>query len=103
VLVRFFLLLGTILSLIHDGLTFSCRSEGTSARYARILWCRTAKHGEVSAACTFSLSLRNFDTLYISQAAIQASKEGYSEVTLKHFEWAKARVLHLSANLGSIF
>ncbi|KAG2063818.1 ATP-dependent metallopeptidase Hfl [Suillus decipiens] len=27
----------------------------------------------------------------VNQAAIQASKEGYSEVTLKHFEWAKAR------------
>ncbi|KAG1753500.1 ATP-dependent metallopeptidase Hfl [Suillus lakei] len=26
-----------------------------------------------------------------NMAAIQASKEGYSEVTLKHFEWAKAR------------
>ncbi|KAG1891005.1 P-loop containing nucleoside triphosphate hydrolase protein [Suillus subluteus] len=29
----------------------------------------------------------------VNQAAIQASKEGYSEVTLKHFEWAKDRIL----------
>ncbi|KIK47041.1 hypothetical protein CY34DRAFT_21639 [Suillus luteus UH-Slu-Lm8-n1] len=29
----------------------------------------------------------------VNQAAIQASKEGYNEVTLKHFEWAKDRIL----------
>ncbi|KAJ8584286.1 ATP-dependent metallopeptidase Hfl [Rhizopogon salebrosus TDB-379] len=29
----------------------------------------------------------------VNQAAIQASKEGCSEVTLKHFEWAKDRIL----------
>ncbi|GLB34957.1 putative peptidase family M41 [Lyophyllum shimeji] len=29
----------------------------------------------------------------VNQAAIQASKEGASEVTLKHFEWAKDRIL----------
>ncbi|OAX44649.1 ATP-dependent metallopeptidase Hfl [Rhizopogon vinicolor AM-OR11-026] len=29
----------------------------------------------------------------VNQAAIQASKEGFSEVTLKHFEWAKDRIL----------
>lgn len=28
---------------------------------------------------------------YVSQAAIQASKEGSKAVTLKHFEWAKVR------------
>jgi hypothetical protein len=28
-----------------------------------------------------------------SQAAIQASKEGAHEVTLKHFEWAKDRII----------
>lgn len=95
----FFLLLGAIQSLKHDVLTDSCRSEGTSSRYTRVLRCRIAKHGEVSTTGAFSSSLGDFDTSYISQAAIQASKEGYNEVTLKHFEWAKARVLHLSANL----
>ncbi|KAH7930770.1 ATP-dependent metallopeptidase Hfl [Leucogyrophana mollusca] len=29
----------------------------------------------------------------VNQAAIQASKEGFGEVTLKHFEWAKDRIL----------
>jgi len=29
----------------------------------------------------------------INQAAIQASKEGATEVTLKHFEWAKDRII----------
>jgi ATP-dependent Zn protease len=28
-----------------------------------------------------------------SQAAIQASKQGYHEVMLKHFEWAKDRII----------
>ena len=28
-----------------------------------------------------------------SQAAIQASKEGFREVLLKHFEWAKDRIV----------
>lgn len=29
--------------------------------------------------------------LFLSQAAIQASKEGSKAITLKHFEWAKVR------------
>lgn len=29
----------------------------------------------------------------VNQAAIQASKEGYKEITLKHFEWAKDRII----------
>jgi ATP-dependent metalloprotease len=32
-------------------------------------------------------------SMYFSQAAIQASKEGAREITLKHFEWAKDRII----------
>ena len=37
----------------------------------------------------------NLGTVY-SQAAVQASKEGAKEVTLKHFEWAKVFVISMT-------
>lgn len=34
-----------------------------------------------------------------SLAAIQASKEGFKEVTLKHFEWAKVSLILLRSSV----
>jgi hypothetical protein len=47
----------------------------------------------VSFPFIFRNDLGHFCSPTTSLAAIQAAKEGFKEVTLKHFEWAKVTAL----------
>ena len=44
----------------------------------------------------------NVDVFFVSQAAVQASKLRAKEVDLRHFEWAKVKLLVMNQLLDAI-